>query len=169
MSLFKGRPNGRHAFVRSQKWLARSEDIVVEELEDEILVYDSKNKRAHCLGTTAARVWRACDGKTDVGALSKSLDLSVDTVNQALAGLEEASELTHTQGLEVVQAGSGNGDGMTRRQMTLRSAKVGGAAIAAPLIYSIAVPSPAAARRRRTVNARSSRTIAAGQAREPEP
>ena len=96
--------------------------------------------------TTAARVWRACDGKTDVGALSQALDLSVDTVNQALAGLEEASEADPTlKGWEVLQAGSGNGDGMTRRQMTRRSAKVGGAALAAPLIYSIAVPSPAAA------------------------
>ena len=91
-----------------QKPRARTDDLVIEEVDDELLVYDSTNKRAHCLGATAARVWRACDGHSDVSALSEALELDAEVVSQALDELE-ALELLDTQGLKVVQAGSGNG------------------------------------------------------------
>jgi hypothetical protein len=42
---------------------ARTDEIVVEELGDETLVYDKRRHRAHCLNRTAAAVWRACDGR----------------------------------------------------------------------------------------------------------
>ena len=92
-----------------QKPRARTDDLVIEEVDDELLVYDSTNKRGHCLGATAARVWRACDGYSDVSALSEALELDAEVVSQALDELE-ALELLDTQGLKVVQAGSGNGD-----------------------------------------------------------
>ena len=43
---------------------ARSEDLIVEELGEELLVYDMKADRGHCLSPVAARVWRRCDGRT---------------------------------------------------------------------------------------------------------
>ena len=122
---------------------ARSDDLVIEEVDDELLVYDSTNKRGHCLGATAARVWRACDGHSDVSAISEALELDAEVVRQALDELE-ALELLDTQGVKVVQAGSGNGDGLTRRQLAGRSARVGAGIAAAPLVYSISV-SPAMA------------------------
>lgn len=112
---------------------------MIEECEDELLVYDREHKRAHCIGATAARVWRACDGKTDVDGLSRALDLSRDTVLRALDDLE-ASELLDLPELQVVN-GNGNGNGLTRRELAWRSAKVGAAAATVPLVYSIAVPS----------------------------
>ena len=123
-----------------QKPRARTDDLVIEEVDDELLVYDSTNKRGHCLSATAARVWRACDGHSDVSALSEALELDAEVVSQALDELE-ALELLDTQGLNVVQAGSGNGDGLTRRQLARRSARVGAGLAAAPLVYSINVSS----------------------------
>jgi hypothetical protein len=127
-----------------QKPRARSDDLVIEEVDNELLVYDSTNKRAHCLAATAARVWRACDGYSDASAISEALELDAEVVSQALDELD-ALELLDTHGLNVVQAGSGNGDGLTRRQLAKRSASVGAGVAAAPLVYSLAVPSPAAA------------------------
>ncbi len=123
-----------------QKPRARTDDLVIEEVDDELLVYDSTNKRGHCLSATAARVWRACDGYSDVSALSEALELDAEVVSQALDELD-ALELLDTQGMKVVQAGSGNGDGLTRRQLAGRSARVGAGLAAAPLVYSINVSS----------------------------
>ena len=129
---------------QSAKPLARSEDLVIEEVEDEVLVYDAKNQQAHCLASAAAKVWRACDGTKDVPALAESLALSVDDVTRALEMLDGV-ELLENQGLQIVTNGDGNGDGLTRRELGRRSAKVGAAVAAAPMLYSVTVPSPAAA------------------------
>jgi len=42
---------------------ARKSGLVVQEMPDELLVYDTENNKAHCLNTTAAFVWKSCDGK----------------------------------------------------------------------------------------------------------
>jgi len=148
VGLLHGKRNGDQAALRASKPRARTDDLVVEELDDELLVYDGKTKRAHCLGVTAARVWRACDGETDVEALSVSLELSPDAVSQAIEELER-TELLENQGLQVLNGGSPNGSsnahGITRRDLTRRSAQVGSAVIAAPLILSITAPTAAAA------------------------
>jgi hypothetical protein len=113
---------------------------VVEELDGELLVYDGKNKQAHCLSTTAARVWRACDGETDVAGLSAALELTADSVRDALDELER-TELLDGAGLQVLNGnGNGNGSGITRRELGKKSAKVGAAVAAAPLILSITAP-----------------------------
>lgn len=133
------------ASVDARRPLRRSEDLIAEAVADELLVYDRTSHRAHCLGATAARVWRACDGRSDPAAMSEQLDLPRELVRDALDELEAAGLLD--QGLELVNVGSGNGNGrgVTRRELAVRSAKVGTAAAAAPLILSIAAPTPAAA------------------------
>lgn len=55
---------------------ARTEKLVVQELPDEILVYDIKTNEAHCLNKTAAMVWKNCDGKTSVTDIAKLLGSS---------------------------------------------------------------------------------------------
>ena len=42
----------------------RQDGIIIRELESEILIYDTKNNKAHCLNDTAARIWKLCDGST---------------------------------------------------------------------------------------------------------
>ena len=124
MSWLKGRSKGTYASLRTQKPMARSEDLVIEKVEDEVLVYDAKNHQAHCLASAAAKVWRACDGTKDVPALAESLALSVDDVTRALEMLDGV-ELLENQGLQIVS--NGNGNGLTRRDFGLKSGKVGAA------------------------------------------
>ena len=52
---------------------ARSEGLVIQELSDEVLVYDLERDKAHCLNQTAAIVWQNCDGKTSVSELAQIL------------------------------------------------------------------------------------------------
>jgi hypothetical protein len=108
--------------------LARSEDLVVEELDQELLVYDLAANRAHCLSATAARVWRACDGFTTTEVLCNKLDLDEETLTQALQELDSCALL---QAHEL---------GTTRREMTVKVAKYGTAVAAAPLVVSILAP-----------------------------
>jgi hypothetical protein len=144
VGLLLGRTNEKtHASKRVLKPQARTDKLVIEELGAELLIYDSANKRAHCLGSTAASVWRACDGEGDVATLSKTLNMSADDVSRTLDELE-ALELFEFTGLEVLQSASDEETGITRRQLTMRSVKAGAAAATLPLVYSINV-SPALA------------------------
>ena len=53
--------------------MRREKDVLVQELPDEILVYDVKRNKALCLNRTAALVWRHCDGRTTVAEMAKIL------------------------------------------------------------------------------------------------
>lgn len=52
---------------------ARASGLVIEELDDELLVYDLERHKAHCLNSTAALVWRHCDGKTGASEIANRL------------------------------------------------------------------------------------------------
>jgi hypothetical protein len=52
---------------------ARDEDIVVQEMPDELLVYDKQRFRLHTLNRTAAWVWQQLDGQTDTQTLAARL------------------------------------------------------------------------------------------------
>jgi hypothetical protein len=119
--------------------LARSDDLIIEELGDEILIFDTDTDRAHSLTAEAAKVWRSCDGRTSPEELVASLGLDSDTVARALDELSRCDLLEQPPTLAPVREGS------TRREMTIKLAKVGAAAAAAPLIVSVAAPAPAMA------------------------
>ncbi len=114
---------------------ARSEELLVEEVGDELLVYDQAHDRAHSLGTVAAAVWRASDGDTSVEVLAHKLDMDDETVARALEQLDECHLIDHGP----------DSPGMTRRDVTFKTAKLGAAAASLPLIVSIAAPAPAMA------------------------
>src|SRR5262249_36168029 len=111
------------------------DDLVVEEVGEELLVYDQTNDTAHSLSVAAVRVWKACDGETNVKALVAQLELDDDTVKRALEELDDCNLLDNGD----------QSDGMTRREATLKTAQVGVGVASAPLIYSILAPMPALA------------------------
>jgi hypothetical protein len=114
--------------------LARSTDLIIEELGEELLIYDSTADRAHSLTPVAAKVWRSCDGNTSAPELSTKLGLDADVVARALDELSGCDLLEQPPTLAPVAEGS------TRREVTIKAAKVGAAAAAAPLILSVAAP-----------------------------
>ena len=49
--------------------------LVVREVGSETIVYDPRTHRAHCLGETAAAVWRECDGGRSASEIAERLRL----------------------------------------------------------------------------------------------
>ena len=121
------------AHVNSQGPLARDEGLVIEELGDELLVYDLDVKHAHCLTPTAAKVWRACDGSSR-DSLVERLDMEPEAVDHALAELQRIDLLAP---LTPVATGD------TRRDFGFKVAKVTAAAAALPVVLSVAAPAAA--------------------------
>lgn len=118
---------------------ARSEGLVVTDLDDEILVYDKERDKAHCLNQTAALVWKYSDGKhtaAEIAARMQSkLRTSVDeqVVWFALRQLEQDHLLRDDLALPRSLAG------ITRREFVK---KMGAVAVLAalPSIHSITAP-----------------------------
>ncbi len=122
--------------------LARTDQLIIKEVDDEVLVYDLKTDQAHCLNKTAGLVWQNCDGKksvTEINAcLAKETGLAVDEQIVWLA----LDELEKFKLLEGVPAKPIAFVGMSRRQL-IRN--IGIAAVALPVIVSIISPIPAMA------------------------
>ena len=124
---------------------ARRDELVVEELPDETLVYDLKDHEAHCLNPTAALAWQQCDGRTTVsemaGILAQELGLPPDEgiVWLALDRLRRAKLLE--DGLDI----PGGVASHSRRALVRRLAVIGGLSILLPVVSSISSPLAAAA------------------------
>lgn len=91
---------------------------------------------AHCLSASAASVWERCDGRLSHAEIAQQLGLEPAAVQRAVDEL---------RGCGLLEDGPVLGLGYSRREATVRFAKVGGAAFAAPLIYSVGIGSAAAA------------------------
>jgi hypothetical protein len=52
---------------------AKTERLIVREIDGETLIYDRSGYAASCLNAFAARVWRACDRETSVAAIAVAL------------------------------------------------------------------------------------------------
>lgn len=57
--------------INSQVPVARTQGLVVQEMPEEVLIYDLDTNKAHCLNDTAAFVWKSCDGKNSVADIAK--------------------------------------------------------------------------------------------------
>jgi Coenzyme PQQ synthesis protein D (PqqD) len=120
----------------------REHRLIIDELPDEVLVYDLDCHRAHCLNQTAALVWKQCDGRSTSAQIGDRLTKTLgrpfpeDLVCLALNQLEKRQLLEHSARVRS-QFGA-----VSRRQMIRR---LGFAGIALPLITSIIAPTPAQA------------------------
>ncbi|MCU1267769.1 MAG: hypothetical protein JWM21_4087 [Acidobacteria bacterium] len=119
----------------------RRQDLVIDEMPDEVLVYDLERHQAHCLNLTAALVWKQCDGRTSPHEIARRVGRELqapcpeDAVWLALRQLESLHLLEQPLTLPAQVAG------MSRRQM-VRALGVA-AVVAVPLITSIVSPTPA--------------------------
>lgn len=122
---------------------ARKEGLVIRELAEEVLIYDTLTEKAHCLNKTAALVWKYSDGLSSISQIAHSLSLELDApVDEQLVwfALEQLSkDQLLAEPIEMPQLMHG----MTRRQLvrTLGLAAV----IAVPVVTSIVAPTAAQA------------------------
>src|SRR5437868_1324761 len=128
---------------------ARQNNIVIQPLKDELLVYDLKIHKAYCLNETSALVWNLCDGNNSVSDISRELSrklkshVSEDFVWLALNELKEDDLLDNGQEIAI------KFDGLSRREIIR---KVGLASmIALPVISSLVAPAAAMAQSCRAV------------------
>ena len=108
--------------------------VLVQEVDRELVLYDTARHVAHRLNGFTARVWNECDGRASVAEIARRVSTEVEPVDEemvhvALDALREAGLLT--------EAGV-----VTRRAALRRMAAVAGGVVA-PLVVSIAAPTPA--------------------------
>lgn len=78
-----------------QNPIARNNGLVIQEMPDEVLVYDLDANKAHCLNETAAFVWKSCDGNNSVADIVREFEanaggrVSEDFVWLAIDQLQE--------------------------------------------------------------------------------
>ena len=122
---------------------ARIEGLVVQEVSDEVLVYDLDRDKAHCLNQTAAIIWQHCNGENSVSDLAHLLAEKTGLpANEEMVWLA-LDQLWRAKLLPERFAPSAGQPKMSRRQVMR---KVGLASvIALPLVTSILAPTVAQA------------------------
>lgn len=115
---------------------ARRDSLLVQELGDELLLYEAKTARAHCLNPTAAQVWRLADGKTSVEELAAQAGVEPEVVWVALEDLHRESLLLNGEKLFEQST-------VSRRDLLQKAGLLAAAAV--PLVMSVTAASPAQA------------------------
>lgn len=115
--------------------------MIVQELSDEVLVYDLSTDKAYNLNETSSFVWQNCDGGRDVDELAQAMTkkfnrpVSEEMVWLALEGLKKEGLVEHECAPPESVAG------LSRRQMIRR---VGlGSMVALPMISALVAPTAA--------------------------
>ncbi len=124
---------------------ARRDGLLVEELSEELLLYDRDSHTAHCLSPIAACVWRHCDGGRDVTELAELTGVTENLVADALHELHEKDLLAAEPALMQSTV-----PGISRREAISRGVRYGAAAAAVPLIVSATAATPAMASSNKT-------------------
>ncbi|MCO6510276.1 MAG: PqqD family protein [Aridibacter famidurans] len=120
----------------------RQNDLVVQEVDRELLVYDLNSHRAISLNETAAAVWNLCDGTRSVEDLAESLSKRFLEPVPAEAVLLALEDLAEVGLLESVESERFLGS-MSRREAVRR---IGIATmVAIPIVSSIIAPPAVAA------------------------
>jgi len=105
---------------------SRTENIIVQNLDKEILIYDLNTNKAFCLNETSAIVYQACDGKTTIESLkSRHRKLTDEIILLAIDELQKENLLSEKV------------EGLSRRALLTKAAY---AAVALPLITSLIAP-----------------------------
>lgn len=121
--------------------LARTENIVIQELENEVLIYDLNLNKAFCLNQTSAIIWQLCDGTKTVSEISQAVSqkfattVAEDVVWLALEQFKKDKLMANE--FKSVLAG------VTRRAAIRKMGLA--SAIALPVIVSIIAPTSASA------------------------
>ncbi|MEZ5347488.1 MAG: PqqD family protein [Pyrinomonadaceae bacterium] len=121
--------------------LAISENIIFQEAGEETLIYNLKTNNAYSLNSTAAMVWRACNGKLSIDDIADEMSVqtkkrvSSDLVRLALDQLNENNLLAENA--------RENGNFGSRRELIKKAGFA--SMIALPLILSITAPRAASA------------------------
>jgi hypothetical protein len=119
--------------TRKSKGPERREDLIVQKLGDEVIVYDRLSHRAHSLNKPAALVFEKLDGKHDLASIGRHVGQSLGKSRQDDIVTSAVNELAAA---DLLRPGA---------SLPRRAALRGLAASIIPVVVSIAVPAAAAA------------------------
>jgi hypothetical protein len=114
---------------------ARTQDLIVQEMGEETLVFDRRTDVAHCLSPVASLIWSLCNGTTDHPALTAAV---------AATGVDDAEAVVDAALLDLADKDLLQ-DGVSRRVAMKKMAKYGAGALAVPLVVSVMAPAAAMA------------------------
>ena len=147
-------PSNRSARVDSRKMrpqmkaqslatlpLARTKGIITKEIDGELLIYDCARDKAHCLNSSAAAIWKLCDGSTGIPEMAESLSAAGLPVHEAV--IHSALRQLRAKALLAESSYVPIGAADTSRRLLARN--LGIAVVLLPLITSIGAPTASAA------------------------
>lgn len=120
------------------KPIARKDDLVIQEMGGEILVYDLRTNKAICLNQTSALVWQNCDGTKDALEIAKSIEnqlgssVKEDLVWFALNQLKEETLLDNQEKIDEKFSG------LSRREVIKKIGLT--SMVAIPVVASLVAP-----------------------------
>jgi len=123
--------------------LARKENVIVQQVGADLVVYDELTDKAHSLNPVAAHVFAHADGTRDLAALAAAASADLGVPDE-LSIVEEA--LANLGTVELLDAGVPAPEKSIARREALK--RLGIAAIALPVVTSLVAPSPLLARSR---------------------
>src|SRR5258708_28348876 len=123
---------------KNVKPTARKNDLVIQQADNEVLVYDLNKNKAACLNETAAFVWQNCNGSNGIADIAQALGRKTNSeVNDDVVWLA-IDELSKNRLLEEKVAAEYSFTGTSRRDVIK---KIGlGTMVALPLIATLVAP-----------------------------
>jgi hypothetical protein len=120
----------------------KTENIVVQEMENEVLIYDLQTSKAFCLNETSAIIYQLCDGKNSIEQINRSLSQKLQQpiddklIWLALDSFKKENLLEQSKEFTV------DFNGLSRRQVIK---KIGlSSLLALPVIVSVVTPAAGA-------------------------
>ena len=120
---------------------SRETNLVVQNLENETLVYDLRTNQAFCLNKTSGLVWQYCNGKNSVSDISDLMSKKMQTLVSEDFVLLALNEIGTNNLLENIEENDGYFNNLNRREMVKRCGMA--SFIALPIISSVIAPTAA--------------------------
>ncbi len=122
---------------------SRSKNVIIQEMKDEVLIYDIDTNKVVCLNQTAKLIWKKCDGNRSISSIAKEvgkeLGKTIDNelVWLAINQLNAGDLLSNGEGVE------NRFEGLSRREVIK---KIGiTSMVSLPIVSSVVAPNAVAA------------------------
>jgi len=119
--------------------------LILEDLGDEVLIYDPEIDRAHCLNRSAAMVWRLCDGQRSVADISATMSHQLGTTVDETLVYAAVHELDREYLLGEFGAQPESPVNTSRRAVLKTIGWLAAIGLTAPVVTSLFAPTPAQA------------------------
>lgn len=116
----------------------RQDNVVIQELGQEILIYDLNDNKAFCLNETSAMIWQLCDGNRTVSQIAESVGRKLNQPANAEIVWLALDQLKKENLVSVSEDDFKNSSDVSRREMIKKAGLT--SMIALPVVSSLVAP-----------------------------